>query len=74
MSKSVDFEQIKQKLLIFVAHARRKFVYLLVCLNRFGLSGPQWWFKTQAQQDEFELALAQLRVDLAAEEVNLQSI
>ncbi|MCF6192972.1 MAG: hypothetical protein L3J46_01410 [Kangiellaceae bacterium] len=38
------------------------------------MSGFQWWFKTQAQHDEFELALSQLRTDLAAAEVNLLSV
>jgi len=74
VNKSIDFEQIKQNLLIFLAYARRKFVYLLVCVNRFGLSGVQWWFKTQAQQDEFELALKHLRSELAAEEVDLKLV
>jgi len=74
VTKSVDFEQIKQKLLIFWAEAGRKFAYLLVCVNRFGLAGLHWWFKTQAQQDQFERALSQLRTDLSAEEVDLRCI
>ena len=74
VTKSVDFDQIKQKLLLFWAEALRKFAYLLVCINRFGLSGLSWWFKSQAQQDEFEVALSQLRIDLAADDVDLRCI
>ncbi len=71
MSKSVDFEQIKQKLLIFWDDVRRKISYLLVCINRFGVSGIAWWAKTHAQNDNFKLALASLQNELEAEEVNL---
>jgi len=74
VSKSDDFEQIKQKLLTFWAVVRQKFAYLLVCVNRFGSSGISWWLKTHAQQDEFELALTGLRTELQAEAVDLACI
>ena len=74
MSKSIDLEKLKQQISVFIDVVRRKFVYLIDCINRFGFPGISWWFKTHQQQDEFKIALADLRVELAAEEVCLQSV
>jgi len=74
VSKSFDFEKLKQQMSVFINIARRKFAYLVDCINRFGFPGLSWWFKTQQQQDEFEIALADLRVELAAEKVSLLSV
>lgn len=71
MSKSIDFEKIKQQISMFLDVLRQKFAYLMDCINRFGFSGVAWWFKTHQQQDEFKIALMDLRTELAKKEVNL---
>ncbi len=74
MSKSFDFEQLKHQISVFFDVARRKFAYLMDCINRFGLAGISWWFKTQRQEDEFKIALADLREELAGAKVCLLSV
>lgn len=71
VSKSLDFEKLKGQISVFLGLVKRKFAYLLDCINRFGISGIPWWFRTYSQIDEFEIALQDLRVDLAAENANL---
>ncbi len=74
MSKSIDFEKLKQQISVFIDVVRRKFAYLLDCINRFGFPGIAWWFKSHQQQDEFKIALADLRNELAQEQTCLLSV
>ncbi len=71
VSKSFDLEKLKQKLSVVASNAERKFNYLVECINRFGFAGIAWWFKTQSQLDEFNLALQVLRKDLEQDDINL---
>jgi len=71
VSKSVDFEKIKQQTAVFIGVVKRKFVYLIDCINRFGFNGVVWWFKTHAQIDELKIALDDLRAELENEDVSL---
>jgi len=71
VSKSVDFEKIKQQIFVFLGIVRRKFTYLLDCINRFGFNGVVWWFKTHGQIDEFKIALEDLRTELEKDDVSL---
>ena len=74
MSKSFDFEQLKRQILVIFDVVRRKFTYLMDCINRFGLAGISWWIKTQQQEKEFKIALADLREELSGAEVSLLSV
>lgn len=71
MSEKVDFEKIKQQATVMFNDGKRKFAYLLECIDRFGVSGFSWWIKTYKQKDEFEIALEDLRVELAKEDASL---
>jgi hypothetical protein len=71
VSDKVDFEKIKQQAAIIFNDGKRKFAYLIECVNRFGISGFSWWLKTHQQKDEFEIALGDLRVELDKDDANL---
>ncbi|MBV1908747.1 MAG: hypothetical protein KUG78_05460 [Kangiellaceae bacterium] len=74
MSNKFDFDKIKKQLAITYSDARRKFVYLMDCINRFGFSGIAWWLKTHKQKDSFELALEILRSELEKQTVSLDVV
>lgn len=74
MSKSVDFEKIKQQTAVFMGVVQRKFVYLVGCINRFGFNGVAWWFKTHGQVDELKIALDDLRANFEKEDVSLSIV
>jgi len=74
VSQKFDFDKLKQQTAIVLDDTRRKFAYLLDCFNRFGVSGISWWFKTHKQKDEFELALKELRLELAEEGASLLAV
>ncbi len=74
VSKSVDFEKIKEQMSVFIGLVRRKFTYLMDCIDRMGMAGVSWWFKTHQQQDKFKIVLQDLRVALAGEQASLLSV
>ncbi len=74
MSDKFDFEEIKQKAAVLLQDGKRKFAYLVECVNRFGPSGFNWWLKTHRQKDEFEVALQDLREELKKDDVELLAV
>jgi hypothetical protein len=74
VSDKVDFEKLKKQAAEMFANGKRKFAYLVECVNRFGASGISWWIKTHKQKDELEVALSDLRAELAQDDVQLSIV
>ena len=71
MSQKFDLDKFKQQARVVFDNVKRKCVYLIDCVNRFGLQGISWWFKTHQQRDVFLAALDRLRQELQKEDVKL---
>ena len=74
MSEPSNFDKLKQRTSILLAKTKLRLVYLLGCIERFGVSGVSWWFKTHTQIEKLNLELSKLRLQLKEEDVNLLSV
>jgi len=70
VNETSNFDKIKQRISISLGEIKRRLVYLLECIDRFGVSGLSWWFKTNQQIDQLNSELSELRIKLTQEEIS----
>jgi hypothetical protein len=74
VSKAFDIEKFKQSCSTLWGIVQQKSRYLSHCISRFGGAGISWWFKTHQQQDEFKVALKDLRRELEDDAVQFDLV
>jgi len=71
VSEPSNFDKLKRRVSIALGEIQRRLIYLLSCVDRFGIPGVTWWFKTYKQIDQLNLALVELRLKLSEKEISL---
>ena len=70
VSEVSNFDKFKQRVSIVLGEIKRRLIYLLNCVERFGISGVAWWFRTYKQVDQLNSALVELRLKLTEKKIS----